>query len=288
MKRALFVSKNLLGDGLYIGPVAKRWHELHPDYSIDLLTIPNHAVQAYDYMQVPWRVLFEPQSPYDFEFCFDVDKAFAIASYRRCHLVEAYAAMLLVPGPFEKRPNYNPPYLGSHLCRYALISPFSMSCASRGNPPAPANKILPWQKWIAILDVLKMRGIAHTFIAQGTDPLPKDANAIIDCLEKPLGMVELTNIMRLSFGLITVDNGMVHLAASQNVPTFLLSPACLSTTYIAPVDNPNLRIQVMDPLTVDANSLSQEIDDWVKSCGEPRPDPAFPLDQKFSPDRAIS
>ena len=54
----------------------------------------------------------------------------------------------------------------------------------------------------------------------------------------PLNRLAL--IMQKAKLLVTIDNGMAHLGASQETPTWLMYPRCLGPHYILPVGNPNL------------------------------------------------
>src|SRR6267378_567693 len=101
MKRVLFSSKNLLGDGLYVGPVAEAWYFQHgKEYDeIEMLTLSQYTEPTYLGMGVPWKIVHEATGTYDFEFNFDVSQAFQISDRRKCHLVDAYAEMLGVTKP---------------------------------------------------------------------------------------------------------------------------------------------------------------------------------------------
>ena len=58
MKRALLKSHNLIGDGLYVGPVAEKWFrtEGYKYDEIHLYTLKNHATSLYEGMGVPWKL----------------------------------------------------------------------------------------------------------------------------------------------------------------------------------------------------------------------------------------
>src|ERR1035437_5161217 len=125
--RALFTSKNLVGDSLCISAALRAWHRSHPEYEIDLLTDNNAVAELYKGMGVPLRVIFdreiyvesgEPDElcgvQYDFEFNFDVNAAFQICDKKKCHLPQGYADLLgvkLGDSAADLGPFYAPPIL---------------------------------------------------------------------------------------------------------------------------------------------------------------------------------
>ena len=62
---------------------------------------------------------------------------------------------------------------------------------------------------------------------------------------------QLVLIMQKAKLLVTIDNGMAHLGASQEVPTFEMYPVALAPYYILPIGNPNLVWVHMNPVTID-------------------------------------
>src|ERR1017187_6480431 len=116
--RALFVSKNLIGDALSISPAWRQWlqscwaHELEGE--IYMQTLPDHVAPLYQGMVrdlVKIETVFErPEGTFDFEHVFDVSKAFQISDQKKCHVAESYAELLGVtlPGEYKKPGEYNP------------------------------------------------------------------------------------------------------------------------------------------------------------------------------------
>ena len=276
MKRALFTSINLLGDGLYVGPVAEVWYHLNKDKfdEIELLTLPGYTEPTYRGMGVPWKIVHERTGTYDFEFNFDVNRAFQISNDKKCHLVESYGEMLGVmkPGGWTKKPNYVPPAMeiGEWLKGLVLVSMFSMSCASRENPPRPPNKMLPWEKWKPLLETLRHEYSGHKIKLLGAkeDVLPEDSglDGLHDGYLTGVPIDELANVMKWAKMIINVDNGMGHLAASVGLNEFLLVPACLQTHYIVPWGHSGLRMAHIDPVTVKPSEINfllrSAINDW--------------------------
>jgi len=274
MKRALIKSVNLIGDGLYVGPVAKKWYdEQGQDYGeIHLLTINNHARSIYDGMGVPWTIVYETEGDYDTVLEFDVAKAFPICDREKCHLVTAYAMMVGVdPKGLSLKPNYQPPVMVVKDRDLVLVSMFSMSCSSRENPPRPPNKCLPWEKWIPLLKTLREEYPESKLRLVGG----KDDKLLVpeglgiseeECELLGTTIPETANIMKYAKCLVTVDNGMGHLAASQGLDEFLFVPAVLGMHYIIPWGHSGVRPVHVDPPTIDPEYLNwclrSAIRDW--------------------------
>jgi len=274
MKRALFTSINLIGDGLYVGPVAQKWYREHGyEYDeIHLLTIPNHARDIYNYMGMPWKVIFEKEGTYDTEINFDVSKAFQICDKKRCHLVTGYAELAGVePEGIPLVPNYKPEPRELPECMKGLVllSLHSMSCASRENPPKPPNKMLPWEKCIPLISTLRREyPDSKLRVVGGRDDRVPEFVGLTEEEHELLGLsiAETARVMQHAKMIITVDNGMGHLAASQGLNEFLMVPAVLALHYIVPWGHKGLRTVHIDPVTVNPISvnahLRSAIRDW--------------------------
>lgn len=264
--RALFTSRNLVGDTLYISPSLNVWHRQHPDYEIGILTNNDFVKPLYTRMGVPVSSIWDNDTlakdwlhevSDTFEHNFDVSKAFLECGKRQCHLAEGYAALLgieipkgprkydhlkpiMIPTPEEIEPDRQ---------GLILVSMFSSSCSSRsGQEP---NKMLPWKKWQPILRYLRTLNYPIKFLGA-----PNDRTPMLDISEDEymtgVPLNRLAHIMKSARLLVTLDNGMGHLAASQQTPTFLFYPRCLTTWFILPLGNPNLIYVHMDPVILDA------------------------------------
>lgn len=253
--RALFISRNLLGDGLYISPALNQWYKEHLGAEVTILTHDDFIKSIYSRMGVPLNVVTEAnESDFDFVHTFNVEKAFLLSDQKQCHVAESYAELLgvkLQPRGGHKYGHLKPIFIPTgeevedELKGNVLVSMFSASCASReGKPP---NKMLPWHKWEPILRYLRKEfdGVPIRFLGSPTDRAPLSISE--DEYLTGVPMNKLALIMRHARLLFTLDNGMSHLAASQETPTFLLYPRVLGLHYIAPVGNPNVRIIHMDP-----------------------------------------
>lgn len=275
-RRAVFKSHNLLGDGLYVGPVAEEWYRQHGKEfdEVEVYTLPGYTAPTYKGMGVPWKITHESVGDADFFFNFDVGQAFQISDQKKCHLVESYAEMLGVvkPSGFQKKPNYQPPSIEikEEEKNLVLVSMHSMSCSSRENPPRPPNKMLPWPKWRPLLETLRMEYPTNPIKILGAkeDTIPEDAGLDDwhDGYFTGVPIDYLANVMKHAKMIITVDNGMGHLAASVGLNEFLLVPACLQLHYIVPWGHSGLRIAHIDPPSVRPSYinflLKSAIKDW--------------------------
>lgn len=259
MKKVLFKSYNLIGDGLYISPALNAWWKQHRDeYDLPhFMTHHNFIAPMYESMKVPLVFVSEPQGPYDFEFNFDVNEAFRICDAKKMHIAEAYAEMLGVELPID--PGYvwghvnpifepDPEVLREEEKGLLLVSAFSASCASReGKPP---NKMLPWYKWEPILRYLRSLAIPIRFLGSDADRFPNFLEIRSEEYMTAVPLNRLAQVMREAKLIVTLDNGMSHLAASQSAPTFLFYPACLGLHYILPKGNRFCSYVHMDPVHV--------------------------------------
>jgi ADP-heptose:LPS heptosyltransferase len=270
--RALFESHNLIGDALCISAALRAWHRSHPEYEIDMLTDNNAVAELYRGMGVPLKVVFGrmdevkvayiglPKVPvtieYDFEFNFNVNKAFEICNQKKCHLAQGYADLLgvkLGDSAADLGPFYDPPYNEednewvSRVPQDAiLIAPFSRSCSSHdGKPP---NKCLPWVKWKPILRFLRTlnKPIRVTGSAdERADELGFSEEEYLTGM--PLRALARAMKEHRIYLAVTVDNGLSHLAGSQKVPQILYYPMCLGLHYACPWSNPFVMPIHVDP-----------------------------------------
>lgn len=262
MPTALFTSKNLIGDSLYIQPALKLWQEQHPNWEIDLLTLDDHIACLYEGMGIQnLQVITKEEQRfdyegypfggrYDFEHVFDVSKAFALGDAEKLHIAQAYMKLLGLPvAEYPPKVYYRPPE-GQTEEGLVLLSPFSNSCASRqGKPP---NKMLSFAVWLPILTLVRQLGKVAVLGGpedRGKAPLPiKDEEYYTG---RPIE--EVARLLRDARLLITIDNGMGHLAASQGTPTILFYPKCLGRHWIIPSGNKKLYVYQMDPVDLNVH-----------------------------------
>lgn len=251
MPKALFKSHNLLGDGLLVSMALRAWHKQHPDYDIDLMTHPDHIASIYGRMGVPVNVItdnIKRNGPYDFEHVFNINEAFRYGEQLKLHASEAYAQILFgTDFKSEEIGITYEPVEEEHPTGLLLMSPFSRSCSSnQGKPP---NKMLPWPVWLEIMNLLRSHGDIGVIGAKHDRmplPLPIAENEYYCGL--PLNKVAL--ILRDARLLVTIDNGIAHLATSQKTPMVEFYPACLGTHWVTPAGNPRAYVLQIDPAQV--------------------------------------
>lgn len=263
MPRALFTSKNLIGDGLYVQPALKMWSEQHPGWDIDLLTLNDHITCLYLGMGIPrLRTVVEPDGEYDFEHTFLVNDAFSLGEKKPIHIAQAYMELLGLPVP-QHPPSvqYTPPD-GPFERGKILLSMFSNSCASRsGKPP---NKMLSWTIWLRVIQLMRQMG--ELLFLGG----PKDmGEAPLPILEEEYycgrSLPEVARTMKAAKLLITIDNGMGHLAATQGTPTILFYPVCLKQSWIIPSGNGKLMVFHVDPMNFSMEEGERAVREGIKA-----------------------
>jgi len=299
--KALFESINLIGDALYISPALRQWimkqeHEIY----LTILTLNDHTAPLYPGMvrdMMPeeetssrkirsMSVVFDvPETEhFDFRWKFDVSEAFKLSDQKKQHLAKSYADLLGVEIPATYaalKPIFIPrdpiwPNLDLPIKDAVLVSMFSASCTSRDKktPGLPPNKMLPWDKWRMMLLELRKQYPAYPIRVLGApeDKIPDELDELCvqNGIEPMFGIPlnELALIMRNAKLLVTIDNGMSHLAASQETPTFLMYPMCLGTHYILPIGNPNMVYVQMNPVTVKSEYLHMALQFAIKKFKE--------------------
>lgn len=263
MRRALFISRNLIGDGLNTAPALIAWHKEHPEWEIDLWTLPDTAGTIYQHFGVPLRTVTQEEYlryPYNFEFKFDCGEAFTVGDKAHIHIANAYAVLLQVKITSNEL-TYIPEEV-EHKKGLVLISPFSASCASRqGHPP---NKMISMKQWNLMLKRLRLLG--EIGVLGG----PLDFHPELEVKPEeyltglPLNQVAL--MLRDCKLFITIDNGMAHLGASQSAPMVLFYPACLGVHWILPVNtNPKFGWMQIDPAIIPTLALTHFINIIVQA-----------------------
>jgi hypothetical protein len=244
--RALFISKNLIGDALYVQPSLKAWSEKNPEWSIDLLTLDDQVACLYEGMEIGnLRVLrnkADLAGHYDFQHTFDVSGAFALGDKKSMHISHAYMELLGLEVPVGLPVVVYKPPVGDFERDLILVSMFSRSCASREGKLT--NKMLGWGHWLSVIALIRQLGSPVRFLGGPDDRAPLPILEEEYLTGKPLEWVART--MASARLLVTIDNGMGHLAATQKLPTILFYPKCLGIHWIVPT-NKHLFLLHMDP-----------------------------------------
>lgn len=266
--RALFKSKNLLGDGLNIAPALRKWCSEQVGYwSIDLLTNCDPNQEIYTRMglktnngEIFVSVIYDEKQlrePYNFNFNFDVSEAFRIGHEKHLHITECYADMLGVEIS-EFTPTFVPTE-EEHEKDLILLSLFSKSCAS--NQGLPPNKMLPWKKVEPFLEYFRQFGKVG-ILGGPNDRAPIEASE--DEYYTGMSLNKVALMLRDCKFLFTIDNGISHLAASQKTKSIVLYPACLDLRWIAPRGNENAFIIQIDPNTVHTVGLKWQVNEIMQ------------------------
>src|SRR5262249_18342274 len=95
------------------------------------------------------------------------------------------------------------------------------------------------------------------FLGAPTDIVPAALREYGEC-RAGIPLPKLAQIMKESLFVVTVDNGMGHLAASQRAREFIFYPKVLGQHYILPWGNQNMEFIHMDP-----NSLNPAQAVWA-------------------------
>lgn len=242
--KALFTSRNLIGDALNISPALRRWAKEHPEKGITLRTLPDHVQEIYQYMGVELTVVNDAdESNYDFVHDFDISKAFAVGERDKVHMVDAYGKLLFDElGGLEEELTYQPPEM-EHEKDLILLAPFSRSCASN-EPNKLPNKMIGWQAWQGITTLLRQYGRLGV-LGAATDTGP--VLWARDEYKTGKSLREVAWMMRDARLLVTIDNGMAHMGASQGVPMIEFYPACLGLHWAVPRKKEKLFVVQQDP-----------------------------------------
>ena len=228
-------------------------------------------------------VFTHPNLKFDFEHVFDVNAAFKLSDQKKQHLATSYADLLGVKIG-DRKENLKPIYIPielkedrndrqqdewyeiENLKGCILVSMFSASCTSH-DPKYNyvPNKMLPPEKWIPMLKFLRKRFPETIIKVLGApdDKLPniffqQEIYGVEAMFGIPLNRLAL--IMQKAKLLVTIDNGMAHLGATQEVPTFEMYPVALGPHYILPIGNPNLVWVQMNPVTIDESYLEHGLE----------------------------
>jgi len=287
MKRALVISKNLIGDALNAGVAIREWFRLkREDFDeIDLLTNQDHVTRIYHGLGVKWDMVYtgypDPEDitfgkGYTFDKIYNLGagEAGAYCDQQKCHIIEGFCNQLGIDPPrvdtIQDRLGtfkayhlfYNPwQTLNSLETKIdedlVLFSPFSASCSSQKDNQPP-NKMLKPDHWVPIINFLRTLGPIRMLGAPSDRPHESwqlSEEEILTGVRLDL----LAATMKKAKLIITIDNGMGHLASSQDAKHILLYPMVLSLNFIIPWGaNFTIPIQ-MEPTQVQPQQLMWSI-----------------------------
>jgi hypothetical protein len=270
--KACFKSFNSLGDALYTTPVLCEFHRQHPYDDITIWTELNWVTPVYSHMGFPVKVVHEIIGE-----CYGYTDLSASKAAEKCdiegkvgHIAEVMARTVGIkidsPKPiFIAEPEPFP--LPSELKDCILVSPFSYSCITQHGL---ARKMLRWVAWDLIIRYLRSWHLPIRVLGAPEDRCPLAVSEDEYMTGVPLN--RLANIMRQARLLVTVDNGVGHLAASQGCPEFLFYPKALRLDFLLPKFHKDLFFLHVDPERLDMVevmcALRRNIPNLIRRRGE--------------------
>lgn len=282
-----FESRNSLGDALYTTPVIREWHRQNPEFKIEIRTDDNWVKPVYQHMGIPITFSHDQLDDRHYGFYCDLDASKAaekcdvegkvghmadlfasmagiklpdncwcgLPAVHHYHLPEDAVCKSLDTGTHHKfmsarhKPIFipDPEEVPAELKDCILISPYSHSCITQHGL---ARKMLPWVLWDLIIRYLRSWHLPIRLLGAPQDRCPLAVSEDEYLTGIPLN--RLANIMRQASLLVTVDNGMNHLAASQDCPEFLFYPNALRLDFLLPRYNRNMFFLHVDPERIPA------------------------------------
>lgn len=251
--KALFKSRNLLGDSLQTTPVIEEFCKKYNPEEVVVATKDDYVAVVFDRIRPEvkaLRLLPEQvdEEPFDFVFEFDITKAWRIGSLNNLPACVAFGIMLgfdIVPTV----PIFNP--LQEELDKvaaealgqpYILFQPYSVSCSSWSGQPS--NKRWRDECWAEMYRKITQEMKLAVRVLGG----PKsERDYLIPGIEEDdhwfgLPLDRVAALQRYALLVLTLDSGAAHLAASQNANMLELYPACLQSRWMSNLANPRQRI----------------------------------------------
>jgi hypothetical protein len=256
----------------------------YPDTHFTVLTLDNHVTQVYRQFNLPITVVTEPldsnlDESFDEIFELGAGAAGQLADLvlrgekKYLHIAQCFGRMMGVEVT-DFRPTYRPVgqlplYDAFHTQNAIFISPFSMSCTSRdkNRPGMPPNKMLPWTTWGLIIRQLRTFSLPIRCLGAKEDRAPM----LTLSEEEYYTGVPLNNValaLQQCRMLVTVDNGMGHLAATLHRPMVVFYPMVLPVSFIGSVYNPRSVIIHVDPATTAPLNLYLSAKEGIDKCIE--------------------
>jgi ADP-heptose:LPS heptosyltransferase len=166
---------------------------------------------------------------------------------------EAYAVILGVDLKHELHPPMGWAKIKEELPRtFFAISPFSKSC-SRHTGETP-NKTLDDFKWEYLIRFLRRQGLPVKVIAGPGDILTKCSVPLNDYFTAK-NLYELEYFLKSCKLLISLDNGLGHIASVLDTPMISLWPKVSCHQFIAPRFSAKTAFVLMEPNTSTPSQL---------------------------------
>jgi hypothetical protein len=193
----------------------------------------------------------------------DIAVLHIIATRSRRHISECYAEMLGVRcdgwnGDFRPLTGWTDKK--STLDRkypYAVIAPFSKSCAR--NAGMRPNKTPDHVRWGLLIDWLRSVGIEpRVLVGNGEHWTGADVKLVYtETLQ------ELISFLADASVVISVDNGIGHVASALECSVLILWPPISSVPFIGPVWNEKTKLLFMRPERVRADQLCRLVSERI-------------------------
>ena len=254
---------NLLGDSLYLLKPVQAYIEKHPEETVSIIVEDNPANalagELFD-AQFPGRVYrslavaenVARDSGDEFKSILLQSGTAATVAFDEAdgilHISKGYARLLDVEvdditPPSEWHTPMNPEK------EYALLAPFSKSCTSHaGGRP---NKTIENWKWQHIIRFLQKHKYTSIKVLGGkNDRMTAVTIPETDYLFAS-SLVELQVMLKKAHLVISLDNGIAHMASALAVDTIVMWPKVSSIDLLAPIFSPRTAImEIGDPVVV--------------------------------------
>jgi len=176
------------------------------------------------------------------------------ATGRRMHISECYAELLGVSteawhGDFTPLTGWAGPVSPHAWTPYVLIAPFSRSCAR--NAGLRPNKTPDHERWGLLISQLRSTGF-EPVVLLGVDEYWTGTN-VATVHASSLQTLEV--LLRRASAVISVDNGIGHVASALGCRTLILWPPISSVPFIGPVWNKKTTLLYMHPERIRAPQL---------------------------------
>lgn len=246
--KTLFASVNLIGDTITQTPAIRLYRMLHPDEEIHWLIQDDPMRPLFADMAncgVCDRVFFESNSEriramdytgYHKRFLMDVQRAFLIGSEKGIHIARSYGQMIGVDiGEYDILPTVP---VNTEVFEEIGVPPRCLVISPRSTSNAPThgfagNKNLPWKAWPEIVDLFVKAGRIenHVVLIRDTDPEPEVPMCVLR-MNLDVAAAYIAKACAEGGAYCGVDNGITHIAAGLQVPTFCVYPTCLSDDWV--------------------------------------------------------
>ena len=249
--RKLIVCNNLIGDSLYLLKPLDIYLETFPGDCIGLAVLPQlggDIVRAHFKDKLP--VFGSPEEATannvgEFEVMhLDAGRAMQIAfehhrKYKQpIHISEAFAFMLGIDIKGDTKPplEWLPILEEKTKENIAIIAPFSASCTRHEGNGRPANKTIDDWKWEHIIRYLRRHDYNVQCLCGPKDLFSPEVKFPITSYRTGKSLNKLLGFIQNASLVVSVDNGIGHLASACNISTIILWPEkTVPAEFIAPM-----------------------------------------------------